>query len=150
VLGRGRNIPPGLFADVARGDRNLWDRIREAVTDPRILDAVQHCGLAEFVGGGPAAVDKFERGEPTEAVGYALVRAAVDWRRSGLTRAIPKPVLFTPALASIYLAVRPAEPRSREALDQGLRWATEEINESVALLPGTPHSRSGRPFSPGR
>ncbi len=33
------------------------DRIRDAVTDPRILDAVQHCGLAEFVGGGPAAVD---------------------------------------------------------------------------------------------
>jgi TPR repeat protein len=125
------------------------DRIRDAVTDPRILDAVQHCGLAEFVGGGPAAVDKFERGETTEPVGYALVRAAVDWRRSGLTRAIPKPVLFTPALASIYLAVRPEEPRSREALDQGLRWATEEIcgapcNESVALLgrripdPGTP------------
>ena len=110
------------------------DRIRDAVTDPHILDAVQHCGLAEFLGGGPVAVDKFEHGETTEAVGYALVRAAVDWRRSGLTRAIPKPVLLAPALVSIYLAVGPAEPRSQEALDQGLRWATEEINESVALL----------------
>ena len=31
---------------------------------------------------------QFERGETSEPVGYALVRAAVDWRRSGLTRAI--------------------------------------------------------------
>jgi uncharacterized protein len=110
------------------------DRIRDAVIDPHILDVVQHCGLAEFLGGGPVAVDKFEHGETTEAVGYALVRVAVDWRRSGLTRAVPKPVLLTPALVSIYLAVGPAEPCSREALDRGLRWATEEINESVALL----------------
>ena len=110
------------------------DRIRLAVTDPPILDALQHCGLAEFLGGGPVAVEKFEHGETTEAVGYALVRVAVDWRRSGLTRAIPKPVLLTAALPSIYLAVGPEEPRSQEALDQGLRWATEEINETVALL----------------
>jgi TPR repeat protein len=110
------------------------DRIRDAVTDPHVLDAVQNCGLGEYLGGGPMAVDKFEHGETTEAVGYALVRVAVDWRRSGLTRAIPKPVLLTPALVSIYLAAGPAEPRSQEALDQGLRWATEEINESVALL----------------
>ena len=25
-------------------------RIRKAVTDPHLLDAVQHCGLAEFLG----------------------------------------------------------------------------------------------------
>ena len=130
------------------------DRIRDAVTDPHILAAVQQYGLAEFLGAGPVAVDKFERGETTEPVGYALVRAAVDWRRSGLTRAIPKPVLLTPALASIYLAVGPEEPRSQEALDQGLRWATEEINESVALLgrrfpdPAAPQSRPSRPSRP--
>jgi TPR repeat protein len=128
------------------------DRIRDAVTDPHILGAVQHCGLAEFLGGGPVAVDKFERGETTAPVGYALVRAAVDWRRSGLTRAVPKSVLLTPALVSIYLAVTPEEPRFQEALDHGLRWATEEINESVALLgrripdPGVPSAEAFESF----
>ena len=62
------------------------------------------------------------------------MRAAVDWRRSGLTHPIPKSVLATPAMASIYLADRPEEPRTQEALDKGLEWATEEINETVALL----------------
>ena len=114
------------------------DRIRAAVTNPhildQILDVVQQCGLAEFLGAGPPAVDKFECGETSEQVGYALVRVAVDWRRCGLTRAVPKTVLVTPGLVAIYLAGWPEDPRSREALDRGLRWATGEINATVALL----------------
>ena len=89
------------------------------MTDPPILDAVQHCGLAEFLGGGPVAVEKFEHGETTEPVGYALVRVAVDWRRSGLTRAIPKPVLLTAALPSIYLAVGRRNPGPRKRWTRG-------------------------------
>jgi Flp pilus assembly protein TadD len=110
------------------------DRIRAAVSDPHVLDAVQHYGLAEYLGAGPLAVDKFKHGETTEPVGYALIRAALDWRRSGLSHPIPKPVLATPAVVSIYLADRPEEPRTQEALVRGLKWATEEINETVALL----------------
>ena len=67
-------------------------------------------------------------------MGYALVRVAVDWRRCGLTRAVPKTVLVTPGLVAIYLAGWPEDPRSREALDRGLRWAAGEINATVALL----------------
>ncbi len=110
------------------------ERIRAAVTDPDVLVAVQQYGLAEYLGAGPLAVDQFEKGETTEPVGWALVRAAVDWRRSGLTHPIPKPVLASPALAAIYLADRPEVHRSEEALNKGLEWATKKINETVALL----------------
>ena len=82
----GGGVHPGRRA--ARNTVAELARIRAAVPDPRILAAVQRCGLAEFLGGGPLVVDKFERGETSEPVGSALVRAAVDWRRSGLTRAI--------------------------------------------------------------
>jgi len=111
------------------------DRIRAAVTDPHVLAAVQRYGLAEYLGAGPQAVDTFEHGETAQPVGWALVRAAVDWRRSGLTHPIPKPVVVTPAMASIYLADRPEEPRTQEALDQGLKWAIQEINETVGPPP---------------
>jgi hypothetical protein len=67
------------------------DRIRAALTNSsEVLAAVQQYGLAEYLGAGPLAVHKFEVGETTEPVGHALVRAAVDWRRSGLSRPIPK------------------------------------------------------------
>ena len=121
--------------DLQRRNTNTeLDRIRAAVTDQDVLAEVQHYGLAEYLGAGPLAVDQFEHGETTEPLGYALVRAAVDWRRSGLSRPIPKPVLASPTLVAAYLVDRPEEPRTEEALDQGLEWATEEINETVALL----------------
>ena len=137
VLDRFKKLPQEGFSQVDLQRRNTaveLDRIRAAVTNPHLLAAVQHYGLAEYLGAGPQAVEKFEHGKTTEPVGYALVRAAVDWRRSGLSHPIPKPVLATPAVASIYLADRPEEPRTQEALEKGLEWATDEINETVALL----------------
>src|ERR687885_340487 len=91
-------------------------------------------GRAGAPGPGPRGGGKFEPGGPPHPAGWALVRAAVDWRRSGLTHPIPKPVLASPALAALYLADRPEVPRSAEALIKGLEWATKKINETVALL----------------
>ena len=114
------------------------ERIRAAVTAadcaPVVFAAVQQYGLAEYLGAGPLAVDKFKHGETAQPVGHALVRAAVDWRRSGLNHPIPKPILASSALVASYLADRPEVSRSAEALDQGLAWATKEINQTVALL----------------
>lgn len=56
-------------------------RVRAEVDDPGVLAGVEHYGLAEYLGAGPEALDKFEKGEITNPVGHALVRAAVDWRR---------------------------------------------------------------------
>jgi hypothetical protein len=109
--------------------------IRSALIDrPDVVAAVERYGLAEYLGAGPLAVDKFESGETTEPVGWALVRAAVDWRRSGLTRPIPRRVLASSALVAVYLHDRPNVSRSEQAVEQGLTWAYTEINETVALL----------------
>jgi TPR repeat protein len=111
------------------------DRVRAALTGrPDVLAAVQHYGLAEYLGAGPLAVDEFESGETTEPVGHAQVRAAVDWRRSGLTRPVPKRVLASSALVAAYLPDRPDVSLSEQALGEGLTWASTQINETVALL----------------
>ena len=102
------------------------------MNDPGVLAAVNHYGLTEYLGAGPEALDKFKHGEITSPVGHALVRAAVDWHRTGLTRPISQQVLAT--MLPTYLADRPDVPRTKQAIDEGLTWATEEINETVALL----------------
>jgi tetratricopeptide (TPR) repeat protein len=117
-------------------ERRLTDhelvQVRETVSDPGVLTAVDRYGLAEYLGAGPEALDKFEKGKTVCPVGYALVRAAIDWRRVGLTRRVSEQVLAT-ALPT-YLADRPDVPRTNQAIDEGLAWATAKINETVALL----------------
>ena len=108
------------------------DRVRVTVNDPGVLAAVEHYGLGEYLGAGPEALDKFEKGETTSPIGHALVQAAVDWRWTGLTRPISQQVL-TRALP-IYLADRLDVPQTNQAIEEGLTWATEKINETVALL----------------
>jgi len=108
------------------------DQVRAMVNDPSVLDAVDHYGLAEYLGAGPDALDKFEKGETENPVGHALVRIAVDWRRTGLTRPVSELVLTT--MLPTYLIDRPDVPRTSQAIDEGLKWATKKINETVALL----------------
>jgi tetratricopeptide (TPR) repeat protein len=108
------------------------DRVRAMVTDPGVLAAMDHYGLAEYLGAGPDALDTFEKGEVTNPVGHALVRAAIDWRRVGFTRPISQQILTT-ALPT-YLTDRSDVPRTNQAIDDGLMWATAKINETVALL----------------
>ena len=107
-------------------------RVRAMVEDPGVLAAVDHYGLAEYLGAGPEALGKFRDGEIANPVGHALVRAAVDLRRTGLTRPVSRQVLAT--MLPTYLADRPDVPRTNQAIDDGLVWATAKINETVALL----------------
>ena len=72
------------------------------------------------------------------------MRAAVDWRRVGFVRPIPRAVL-TAALPT-YLAHRDDVARDPEALDSALRWAAEKINETVALLRRADEKRCGEAF----
>ncbi len=108
------------------------DLIRATVNAPGVLAAIERYGLAEYLGGGPEALDKFKDGESENPVGHALVRAAIDWRRIGLTRPVSKDVLVR-ALPT-YLADPLDVPRTTQAIDEGLAWATEKINKTVALL----------------
>lgn len=107
-------------------------RVRERVDDAAVLAGVDRFGLAEYLGAAPDALGKFTDGETTCPVGHALVRAAVDWRRAGLARPISRDVLIQ--ALPIYLEDRPEVDRSPNAIDAGLTWTMEKINETVALL----------------
>jgi hypothetical protein len=65
-------------------------RVQATVNDPGVLAAVDRYGLTEYLGAGPEALNKFARGETANSVGYTLMRAAVDWRRAGLTHLVSK------------------------------------------------------------
>ncbi len=118
-------------------DLGLTDHERglvvEQVPDPRIRAAVERYGLAEYVGGGPLAVDRFKTGSSQQPFAVACVRAAADWRRAGLTSNVSQPVLTS--LISHYLPPhRRNDLTQPHAIDTALKWAGERINETVALL----------------
>src|SRR5262245_28075875 len=55
----------------------------KAVVPPQVLEAATRHGLSAYLGAGPVAIERFRAGESTCPEGYALVRAAADWRRVG-------------------------------------------------------------------
>jgi hypothetical protein len=73
------------------------------------------------------------RDDDSRPAGYALVRAAVDWRRAGLSRPIRDSELR--ALYPVYLSsVRAGLVPSEDLYNGGLAWACEPVASHVALL----------------
>jgi hypothetical protein len=107
-----------------------------------VLAVVDHYGLAEYLGAGPQALEIFKAGEIVNPIGRALVQGAIDWRRTGLIRPVPKHILIT--LLPTYLAEWPDVPRTDQAIDDGLVWATTKISGTVALL-GQDFTNSNEP-----
>jgi tetratricopeptide (TPR) repeat protein len=110
------------------------ERLADAVDDPAIRDRIRTVGLGEYVGAAGQVSDKVKLGAAgTEPLGYALVLAAADWRRSGMTRPIPASLLAP--LAKPHLDHRgQAQLADKDAYDTGLDWATRPINPNVSLL----------------
>ena len=76
---------------------------------------------------------RFRAGLRDRFAGWAVVQAAVDWRRMGLTRPISRHqlrILSAPMLAEIG---RPAS-----AFDEGVDWATAPLRGRAALLAADP------------
>jgi TPR repeat protein len=114
-------------------DRPSEEDVVRAVPDGEVRERISRVGIGEYVGAGQHIADRLALGAQSHPLGYALVRGAVDWRRAGVTRAVPASLL--PALAAAHLT-----PRQRISLaDQeryadALGWATREVNPTVALL----------------
>ena len=110
------------------------ERLASAVTDQDIRDRIQAVGLGEYVGAARQVAEALELGAAgTEPLGYALVVAAVDWRRCGISRPIPASLLMP--LARPHLDNRSlAWLNDQDAFNAGLAWATRDINPNVALL----------------
>ena len=91
-------------------------------------------GLGEYVGAARQIAEALKLGAAgTDPLGYALVLAAADWRRCGMTR--PMPAAMLAPLAEPHLDHRSqARLADQDAFNAGLAWATRDINPNVALL----------------
>lgn len=104
--------------------------------DQRIADALDHAdeyGLAEYLAAGPELLNDWENaweaGHPRAA---ALIAAAVDVRRAGLTRPLPRSLLES--LHEGYLARHGSHRLGLESLDEAWAWATLPRRATTALI----------------
>jgi tetratricopeptide (TPR) repeat protein len=114
----------------------------DKLSDPRIREALTHAGtygLAEYLAAGPELLARYSEawggGNP---VGAALVAAAVDCRRAGLTKAAPKELLEE--LRFTYLGKSGRDRLRREDLAVAWAWATNGSEAGIPLLLEVHHS----------
>ena len=102
------------------GDDPATRRRHASQMSGTISEGVIEFGLGEYLAGGGIAERLFRESRDARPYAHALLRAAVDWRRSGIGEGIPKDVAIR--LADAYVdtlgLVRSAEP----AADQ-IHWA---------------------------
>ncbi|MFF0066539.1 tetratricopeptide repeat protein [Streptomyces sp. NPDC005279] len=119
---------PLTSAERERAQTRAWDQ--------RIADALDHAdeyGLAEYLAAGPELLNDWENaweaGHPRAA---ALIAAAVDCRRAGLTRPLPRTLLES--LHEGYLARQGGEGLGPEPLEEAWAWATRPRRATTALI----------------
>jgi hypothetical protein len=89
-------------------------------------------GLGEHLAAAHELVQKFDEGYDLCPEGYAVVQAAVDWRRAGLDR------ISSADLEHLYKdhlqQLRPLRPITAGDFQRGLAWATAIEGRTAALL----------------
>jgi WD40 repeat protein len=113
---------------------NLTDLERASAEEAYPEESFERIGIGERLAAVELLVDKYraDEGAPRPA-GWALLQAAVDWRRVGMARPIPEPLLRE--LSQDYLReARVNLDPTEENFQQGLAWALEPAVSHVALL----------------
>jgi tetratricopeptide (TPR) repeat protein len=93
--------------------------------------------IGETLVGGQWLMDRYRAGRTGNPAGYAIVQAAVDARRAGLSRPIGRDELlrlFPLYLRRIRIDLDPTTSR----FDEGLAWAKQPVASQVALITTTP------------
>jgi TolA-binding protein len=94
-------------------------------------------GLGEHLAAAPELALKFEEGIEQCPEGVALVKAAVDWRRAGLSRPIVRSELRL-LWEAYFEGLQPLMSSSEKAFNRGLAWATKLEGRTAALLVRAP------------
>lgn len=89
---------------------------------------VKKVGLAPLLGGAPKVRQRLEEGREQHLWGYALVRAAADWRRVGLGPATKTQIQEVALTLKDDIAW--GEPKWKKAW----KWASQELNDTVSLI----------------
>ena len=132
-------LTAGRDSQIIIADKNYYGRSFETVLAEGRICLLRPArqgepGLGEYVGAAKQVAEKLRLGAAgTSPLGYALVLAAADWRRSGMTRPIPTAMLTD--LAKPHLDRRgQAQLADPDTFNAGLAWATRDINPNVSLL----------------
>ncbi|WP_051798486.1 hypothetical protein [Catenuloplanes japonicus] len=123
-----------------RFSRAECDRAQERDWDPRIAEALAHSGqygLAEYIAAAPVLWRRWQDAQAVDnpdrlRVGAAIVAAALDCRRAGLRRPVPRTLVRM--VADIYLDRRIVARVDEQLFDEGLAWAAETVQATSALL----------------
>jgi hypothetical protein len=89
-------------------------------------------GIGEHLVDAPALERDYDRGRLAVPVGWALVQAAADWRRTGILRPVPEADLKDLSLRYVDPEVLPG--LTSEQQGQGLAWACRQLAPEIALL----------------
>ncbi|GGR86890.1 hypothetical protein GCM10010169_33880 [Micromonospora fulviviridis] len=108
-----------------------------AEKDPRIALALKHAktfGVAESLAAGPELLSDWRNAwaPGSHARGAALVAAAVDCRRAGLSDPVPHDLLLE--LHHHYLAARGGPALRPESVDEAWAWALRPVHGASSLL----------------
>jgi hypothetical protein len=100
-------------------------------------------GIGEEFVAASALEREYDAGKIAAPVGWALVRAAVDWRRTGMLRPVPGA-----DLRDLCLQYLGAVPPTAVQYAEGFAWACRQLAPQIALLHmvGRRRLRSFRPF----
>ncbi|WP_439946378.1 hypothetical protein [Streptomyces sp. BBFR109] len=118
--------------------------------DSRLADAARHHGvhgIAEYLAAGPKLLEEFlttrrqPKGHPR---GAALVQAAIDLARTGISTPLPAETLLD--LSTCYLSAGDASRLQAESPEQALVWATEIQFGVAGMLVATDTTEAWRPF----
>jgi tetratricopeptide (TPR) repeat protein len=111
-------------------DQDEQNRIAATVEDEPTSTGIRRYGIAEYVGGGYRALDKFQNGQAAHPLAVAMLRAAADWRRLGFD-SIPTSTMsgLAPAYLSNKLQTSPGEDAT-----SALEWASTAFGGHIRLL----------------
>lgn len=127
-----------VFGEVALRAELTTDekrRLKSSAYSP-LSTSIESFGLAAYLGGAPNAWTYFTSGEETHPLGWARVRAGVDWYRA-TREPIPERVLED--LAPAYLPS--VHKHSSFSRSEQMEWTAKLLNASVSLLiPAPMHS----------
>jgi TPR repeat protein len=124
----------GLDRSLTQAEQHRAQAVR---ADRRVMAALRTpgVGFGEYLAAGPQLMDRWGRAAGTtdaSVVGYAIVAAAVDFRRAGYSWPVP-----TSALERTYQHYLPLNLRWHPDLasyQDGLRWAREVAYDTSACL----------------
>ena len=90
--------------------------------------AVEKVGLAPLLGGAPKLRQRLEEGREQHLWGYALVRAAADWRRVGLGPATKTQI------QEVALVFKDDIAWGKPNWKKAWKWASHKLNDTVSLI----------------